>query len=75
MISWQTQLANAQSRLQSPPVAGGDWPAISCTQFSTPFCLSDQLAQVYKVMPGQQMGGGQAGEGTGAREKFGKVVA
>ena len=43
--------------------------------FFTPFCLSGQLAQVFKVMPGQQMGGGQAGEGTGAREKFGKVVA
>ena len=35
LISCQTQLANAQSRFQSPPQPGVDWLATSCTQFSS----------------------------------------
>lgn len=54
LISCQTQLVDAQARLQSPPVPGVTGQATSCTQFSNLFCLSGQLAQMCKGEQGSK---------------------
>ena len=76
LMTYQTQLASAsaQARLATPEV-GVDiaGQATSCTQFSSVFCLSGWPGgPAVWGGAGQQVGGGQAGDGAAPGEELGQ---